>query len=1191
MHGTSNRVVNASTAVKRSYKSRAASDPRPQNVSPQKHFSFVRASKRIRSNVWIHLFLMCLILLQLAVLIADTTDQDKKYWNRPSTFGSRWKDPCYFVIFLFYTLEVVLKTATLYDTKHKKTKVKSLVTLKNFYNTLDILAVVSFWISFIMLVAGARASRFRQVLAMLSCLRILRLLLITPSTYSETAVLFEALRESGPKLAKVASFIGFFWLLFAVIGVQSFKSSLKRSCVVSKTGISGLFAAGPEERLQYCGGHYIYTSSSLNIRPWLRVDGTPGALKHKGYLCPPGMVCQESANPYNDTVSFDNIFQSLELVFVTFSANTFSTLMYNVMDSEGLPAALFFAAVIIILYFWLLVLLIGIITGSIQEVRQRSQLALRAQARTSIQSSVAAEFRPHDRALNSMQKAFMKTKWLWIVIITYGLVAQAYRSTTMSLYRRSFVENSEKIVTLVLLFEIVLRIALDWKRFHHSKRNMTDLGLALVTSLVQIPALQHQYRIYPWLTGFQIARSYRIFWAIAPVRDIMVSIIARQTCACLLNLQMASFRYFPALLQLCEFLTLLVFFSSVLATQLFVQIDLERGVAADEPFSDLWKSFLGMYQIFTGEDWTQQLYAVTQRDSGTYMGWIGAIFIIGWFAVSSIIILNMFLSRIDDSLDIPEDRKRILQVEKFFSNASSSSTRQALSHHNRNSKTYASIGINAGAWTEPHVESAIDKFLDDDKIWKQSLATAYHSADQDKRGALQAWIYDRLTKIRIVWQAIIHFGNFQRMMPYSRPMKKSYILLQEFCKTLLNENGQGPRYSFGNLFQAFINMAIVAQVLITSVTTPLYQRSYWIMHTYAIRNWIVVVNLGFAILWTFEAVIKTIAGGLFAGPHAYLRGWNLIDAIVLVTSWTSLAFSFLSFKPEIAFMMASFSAFRVLRLLTLNKKIMREITLVFRRGSYKIIASILVSLSLLIPFAVFAVNLFIGQSSSCNDPNIINYNDCVGEFVDPAGARLLTPRLVSQPYYSFNSFGQSFYTLFLIVSQEGWTDVMYWARGVSGAIFSAQNPNATSNMNALFFVVFNLLGTIFVTALFASVMIQNYTEATGVAYLTYNQKVWTEHARLLRQVRPLRYPTNSKDLGPWHKWCYSFAIGKEEKWHRIIVTIYLLYMIFLCVNFYPGMDSLDMARGKTVSKILRCHAATDMSQQTSRFWLSCYSCY
>jgi hypothetical protein len=210
------------------------------------------------------------------------------------------------------------------------------------------------------------------------------------------------------------------------------------------------------------------------------------------------------------------------------------------------------------------------------------------------------------------------------------------------------------------------------------------------------------------------------------------------------------------------------------------------------------------------------------------------------------------------------------------------------------------------------------------------------------------------------------------------------------------------------------------------------------------------------------------------GADAYLRGWNLIDAIVLVTSWVGLALSLYNLGASpFAALIASFKAFRVLRLLTLNKRVMREVTFVFRRGSYKIFAAILVSLSLLTPFAVFGLNLFEGQSMSCNDPDVLSNHDCVGEFVPPNGAYLLAPRVVSRPYYSFDTFGQSFYTLFLIVSQEGWTDVMYWARGVpNGDYINPGASNSTSNMNALFFVLFNFCGTIFVTALFASVMIQ-----------------------------------------------------------------------------------------------------------------------
>jgi len=88
-------------------------------------------------------------------------------------------------------------------------------------------------------------------------------------------------------------------------------------------------------------------------RPYLLPDGTPGAKKPKGYICPQNSVCVSGSNPYGGTVSFDDIIHSLELVFVVMTANTFSDLLYYTADSDYLVAALFFVAGIVILAFWL----------------------------------------------------------------------------------------------------------------------------------------------------------------------------------------------------------------------------------------------------------------------------------------------------------------------------------------------------------------------------------------------------------------------------------------------------------------------------------------------------------------------------------------------------------------------------------------------------------------------------------------------------------------------------------------------------------------------------------------------------------------------------------------------------------------------------------------------------------------------
>ena len=145
----------------------------------------------------------------------------------------------------------------------------------------------------------------------------------------------------------MAFLIGFFWLLFAIVGVQIFKSSFRRTCVWYEKidtvrvnqfdGQNYTWNIAPEN-IQLCGG-YINASTG-EPWPWLKADLENGTRHAKGYLCPVNSICLEGSNPYNGTVSFDNVFQSLQLVFVIMSNNTFSDLLYMMTSSDYLAAAL-----------------------------------------------------------------------------------------------------------------------------------------------------------------------------------------------------------------------------------------------------------------------------------------------------------------------------------------------------------------------------------------------------------------------------------------------------------------------------------------------------------------------------------------------------------------------------------------------------------------------------------------------------------------------------------------------------------------------------------------------------------------------------------------------------------------------------------------------------------------------------------
>ena len=206
--------------------------------------------------------------------------------------------------------------------------------LRHSFNRLDFVAVVSFWISFNLAISDVETSKHIFVFRMLSCLRILRLLGLT----SGTSIILRSLKKATPLLVNVAFLIGFFWLLFAIVGVQSFKSSLRRTCVwVDPLGVQPNFTNNAVDNFQFCGGHIGQNGNSL---PWITGDGKNGTFVHKGYLCPVGSFCVEGENPYNGTVNFDNALQSLELVFVVMSSNSFSDLLYYLTDSDYLAAAL-----------------------------------------------------------------------------------------------------------------------------------------------------------------------------------------------------------------------------------------------------------------------------------------------------------------------------------------------------------------------------------------------------------------------------------------------------------------------------------------------------------------------------------------------------------------------------------------------------------------------------------------------------------------------------------------------------------------------------------------------------------------------------------------------------------------------------------------------------------------------------------
>lgn len=757
----------------------------------------------------------------------------------------------------------------------------------------------------------------------------------------------------------VSFLIGFFWLLFAIIGVQSFKSSFDRQCVwVDPSDPFNNSGTAYTNVLQFCGGQFNTESGAHD--PWKlgTLDNLRnGSTSAKGFLCPRGSYClqlEPDQLPYNGTVSFDNILQSLELVFVVMTANTFSDLMYYTTNSDYLAAALFFAGGIIIMMLWLLNLLIAVITSSFQVIREEGKTsAFAAHVKGLVQDLDITT----PRRLSAMKSLYDKTYWFWVIVIAYDMLCQAFRSANMSSSRAHFIDISEIVVTFILLMDIILRFTADWRGFHRQKRNLFDLLLALITAVILIPPIRNSGQPYAWLTVFQILRIYRVIIAVPITRSLITLVLGNSS----------------GIGNLMLFVFLITFLMSILAVQLF------RGeLSPADPYGNvikvtfftIYNAFLGMYQILSSENWTSIVYNITAYDTRLNTAWIGALFLIGWFILGNFILVNMFIAVIQENFDVSEDEKRMHQVRSFLNRkelggSSSNLSLSAIFRFGRSRTRKDPLDYGPATMEMLLKDAVVKDFLDDEggsnnthqdppneetivvetpavapgflssvwgkflnRIWNREPNPFYsniHFAgtddSADARTMAKAAVSQTSQRKRAQREFLTRHPKYNNALFIFRPTNP----IRRICQKIVGPgrgterfDGVEPNRAVWYTFSAFIYMAIVAMVLLACVTTPLYQKEYFDKQQFSVTNWFVWADLSFAVLFTVEALIKVIADGFFWTPNAYFRSsWGAIDFVVLVTLWINVIASLLN-DGAVSRAIGAFKALRALRLLNVS---------------------------------------------------------------------------------------------------------------------------------------------------------------------------------------------------------------------------------------------------------------------------------
>ncbi|EIW66778.1 hypothetical protein TREMEDRAFT_40774 [Tremella mesenterica DSM 1558] len=1064
--------------------------------------------------------------------------------------------------------------------------------LRHSWHRIDLVAVVAFWLMFILAVIGQEATSTYHVYLFraLSVLRAARLLVVT----SGTSTILHSLKRAGPLLVTVAYFVVFAGVLFSIIGVQSFRGSFRRQCVLTNP----FNGSDTVQTGQACGG---WLNVSGEVVSYLNLDGSVADQGSKGYICPMNEVCQTlSTNPNGNAQSFDNIFAALVQVIVISSVNTWAQTMYMAMDSDYYSSSLYFLSAVIVLNFWLINLVVAVVVNTFKDIRA----ATKRSAFGADQSMLGID-NPWANENKSMKKSallrlYERTEITWVLLVVVDLVAQACRTASSSPDTLTLLKNLELVFTLVFDLEILIRAAghiPEWKAFLASPRNSFDLFLALTCSIIQIPAVVHA-GVYPWLTVFQLLRWYRVILAFPRMKPLLITV----------------FGSFAGMLNLIVFLILINFIGALVAIQL-----LRGDLTSDQTitFSQTYNSFLGMYQIFSSENWTTVLYGAMSAEYQWAQGWLAAIFLCGWFLFAYFIVLQMFIAVINENFAVAEEQKRKQQIEAFIRKSEPVSVHvswidrlnpyRLIKAHHRAVKVNAlpanlvlplkqSVGAEVGGISNK-MKAEMEKedsnapmrrlfgFERDEKLPRRRsrlLSTRMddmgHMEDDD-RG-----LTDLLPPLTTGPSADEHLDtlrerrNKQADFIAAHPsfdqslwLFKQRNPIRRFCQSCVSPAygerifGRPPNPILRLSVKIAVFVAVVASIVVAAIATPMYRKNFYARHGIYRGTWFDLTEVALGSVFIFEAAIKIIADGFIFAPNAYLLSlWNVLDFIVLITLVVNTTTS-LIFIGGLSRVTRALKSFRALRLITLFGRLRDTLHAVLFAGALKILDASILMILYIIPFAVWGVNIFAGKLYSCNDGNASGISNCINEYLSTPiddSLAFLAPRVwenpagLGQTVWNFDTFRSSILILFEIVSLEGWIDVMTSSMNIAGR--DLQPVSNASQWNAIFFVIFNLLGAAVILALFVSIIIGNFSLRSGSALLTAEQNHWQDLAKFIKAQTPSQLP-KLRPQTALREWCYERATNKHGYWTRAFTGLYYIHIFLLMTEDFSNNILNDVA--------------------------------
>ncbi|ORZ34423.1 Ion transport protein-domain-containing protein [Catenaria anguillulae PL171] len=1008
------------------------------------------------------------------------------------------------------------------------------------FNRVDFLCVLAFWLYAIFGVSGVTGPLW--VFRGLSSLRPFRFLAVTRGT----RMILTSLRASRKLLRNVLVFL---------------------SVVPAAMHCAGT----PVKPVRYCGGHLAQNVTEL---PPIN-----------GHLCPWPQECVGALpNPEDNLASFDNIGAAILVQFTVMTGENWSAFLYGLMQAESRFSALYFMVVIMILGFMLMQLFVAVIAESFSAVRAvylAERRANHASGDTDTSSWRAQARIQSRRAINS---STWRVLFFCALVVYAGLMsfvapmAEQRLRESLGLFR-----PVEVVFTTAFALETLLTALAADSFGAFLGAHPIDALLSVVT-IVLLGVPFNRY-----LSGFLVARTYKLVTYLPPVRDLIFAT-----------------KQFIGVSAVIAFMLVSLCASATTAMQMHGGM---FQLSEDNPwitFNDFRSAWLAMFAgLMTGDAWPEYMWGTMKAHRDGLPAFLGpiiaAIFVLAVYSLFAYVVLNLLVCVVLDIFETEDEEKRKRQVEAVEAEKTHAAIAKQVP---LSTKIRAWFALWWNWATKGTVTTSAVKMTAPNAIHGEPGGGAQHKSDMELSN-IPADSTDKLTeRVNQSDPALNNqasglaskHGRLADLRPKVPPgsgtigrnpdgssaggltdsstgnlyLNRQSLVFMSFTDgvlqpTIRRTNGRNSqdlglrgwllRIIQSKVFTASVFVVIILSIVSAALDTPLARlQSFRESGKSKFADFsepFFLADVIFTSVFAFEFLLKFAAMGF----DYFLSPWDLLDFSVLVT----LCLSFIA-EGSAAHALRMARALRPLRMISYISGA-QSIFAALVLGMPRILSAVLFSMLVLFPYALFGMFLFANRLHRCNDSSVANQAKCVGLYFNTETG-VWTPRVWGHVRSSFNwdSIGNSLLTLFVMASREGWTEILKLTQAIprdptlQAASSPAEAP-AVSWWHALYSVSFMFIGSLFTLNLFVGIIVRSFDEMTGDAYLTGPQKAWNNIAKRIQSLRPLNLRTPKRTRIPLIRW----VARKQRQYGRQLysfVTVTMCVHVLLLLTEHAGQPQL-----------------------------------